>query len=65
MEYMRNREAKHRDTNGMCCVVSDYTTESTNNRIFWFSIISLAAVITTAYLQLKHLTSYFRSKKIN
>lgn len=37
--------------------------ETTNQRVQWFSMLTIAIVITQAVLQTWHLYSYFKKKK--
>jgi len=51
--YMRSREAEMRDTN-----------ESTNSRVFYFSIFSMICLLGLAAAQVLYLKKYFKSKKL-
>lgn len=51
--YLRDREAEMREV-----------SEKTNSRVAWFSIMSLGVCIVVSVLQLWHLKSYFRKKKL-
>ena len=53
MVYMRHREESMRNTN-----------ESTNARVLWFSVFSVAVLVTTAAWQIYHLKHYFKRKKL-
>lgn len=53
MVYMRNREEAMRNTN-----------ESTNARVLWFSVFSVAVLLSTAAWQVYHLKQYFKKKKL-
>lgn len=52
-QYMREREELMRDTN-----------ESTHNRVFYFSIFSMACLMGLAVWQVLYLRRYFKSKKL-
>jgi len=52
MLYQREREEKHRDTN-----------ESTNSRVMWFSILTIAVVLFTTTFQVQHLHAYLKRIK--
>jgi len=51
--YIKNREARHRNTN-----------ESTNARVFWMSIVSLLILTGLGVFQVYYLKRYFKSKKL-
>ena len=51
--YMRAREEEMRDTN-----------ESTNSRVFYFSIFSMICLLGLAVAQVLYLKKYFKSKKL-
>merc|ERR1739838_416966 len=51
--YMRAREEEMRDTN-----------ESTNSRVFYFSIFSMLCLLGLACAQVLYLKKYFKSKKL-
>jgi len=51
--YMRAREEEMRDTN-----------ESTNSRVFYFSIFSMICLLGLACAQVLYLKKYFKSKKL-
>ncbi|MQL92000.1 hypothetical protein Taro_024622, partial [Colocasia esculenta] len=51
--YLKAREAEMREV-----------SERTNSRVAWFSIMSLGVCICVSVLQLWHLKSYFRKKKL-
>ncbi|KAI8815347.1 emp24/gp25L/p24 family/GOLD-domain-containing protein [Cladochytrium replicatum] len=53
MEYLRNREIQMRDTN-----------EATNERVKWFSILSMLVLVTVGAGQLWYLRQFFRAKKL-
>ncbi|KAK4359067.1 hypothetical protein RND71_021296 [Anisodus tanguticus] len=53
LEYLKNREAEMREV-----------SEKTNARVAWFSIMSLGICLVVAALQIFHLKSYFRKKKL-
>lgn len=53
MEYLRGREMKLRDTN-----------ESTNERVKWFAIGSMAVLVGLGVWQIVYLRAYFRSKHL-
>ncbi|KAI8053972.1 emp24/gp25L/p24 family/GOLD-domain-containing protein [Syncephalis plumigaleata] len=53
IEYLKRREAKMRDTN-----------ESTNERVQWFNILSIIALIGLGLWQLVYLRQFFHSKKL-
>jgi len=52
-DYMKDREALHRDTN-----------ESTNSRVVWLSILSILIVASLGVAQIYYFKSYFKSKKL-
>ncbi|XP_065184134.1 transmembrane emp24 domain-containing protein 10-like [Sycon ciliatum] len=52
-QYMREREKEMRDTN-----------ESTNSRVFWFSIFSIGCLVTLATWQVFYLRDYFKKQKL-
>ncbi|XP_004364128.2 transmembrane emp24 domain-containing protein 10 [Capsaspora owczarzaki ATCC 30864] len=52
-EYLRQREEEMRDTN-----------ESTNERVMYFSILSMVILIALAVWQIFYLKRYFKSKQI-
>jgi len=52
-EYMKEREAMHRDTN-----------ESTNSRVAWLSGVSMFILISLGVVQIYYLKRYFKSKKL-
>lgn len=51
--YQRERERSFRDT-----------SESTNARVQWWSIIQSAVMVLAGVYQIFHLRSFFRSKKV-
>ncbi|THG15072.1 hypothetical protein TEA_019372 [Camellia sinensis var. sinensis] len=51
--YLKDREAEMREV-----------SERTNSRVAWFSIMSLGVCIVVSGLQLWHLKSFFRKKKL-
>lgn len=53
MEYLKEREVRMRDTN-----------ESTNERIKWFSLFSIAVLVSSGVWQLFYLRSFFQAKKL-
>ena len=53
MEYLKQREVKRRDTN-----------ESTNARVKWFSILSIALLVGSGAWQVLYLKQFFESKKL-
>ncbi|KAI8082784.1 emp24/gp25L/p24 family/GOLD-domain-containing protein [Halteromyces radiatus] len=53
MNYLKGREAKLRNTN-----------ESTNDRVKWFSLLSLFTLISLGIWQILYLRSFFRRKRL-
>ncbi|KAL1916891.1 uncharacterized protein VTP21DRAFT_5088 [Calcarisporiella thermophila] len=53
MEYLKSREAARRDTN-----------ESTNSRVKWFSILSIATLISLGTWQILYLRRFFKRKRL-
>ncbi|TPX41810.1 hypothetical protein SeMB42_g05273 [Synchytrium endobioticum] len=53
MEYLKDREAKMRDTN-----------ESTNERVKYFSLLSIGTLISVGVWQIWHLRKFFSAKKL-
>ncbi|KAI9023662.1 emp24/gp25L/p24 family/GOLD-domain-containing protein [Phycomyces nitens] len=53
MNYLKRREARMRDTN-----------ESTNNRVKWFSILSLFTLIGLGTWQILYLRRFFKRKRL-
>lgn len=51
--YQRFRESRFRET-----------SEDTNQRVFWWSIIQLAILVCMGAWQMKHLKSFFEAKKL-
>lgn len=51
--YMKQREEEMRDTN-----------ESTNNKVLYFSIFSMACLMSLAIWQVLYLRRYFKAKKL-
>ncbi|RNA09647.1 Transmembrane emp24 domain-containing eca [Brachionus plicatilis] len=51
--YQRYREEKFRGT-----------SESTNQRVFWWSIAQLSVLIVTGLWQMRHLKKFFEAKKL-
>ncbi len=51
--YFKSREARFRDT-----------SESTNTRVLWFSIVQISILLLTALWQITHLKSFFKKKKL-
>jgi hypothetical protein len=54
MEYLRHREVKLRDTN-----------ESTNERVKWFAIGTMAVLVALGAWQIVYLRAYFRFTRFN
>jgi len=52
-QYQREREAEFRDT-----------SELTNSRVVWWTVAQLAILAFTALWQMRHLKSFFVSKKL-
>jgi len=53
LSYFKRREERHRDTN-----------ESTNSRVMWFSVISMAVIVCIGVWQLVYLRRFFTQKKL-
>ncbi|CAM0138697.1 unnamed protein product [Umbelopsis sp. WA50703] len=53
MEYLKKREAKMRDTN-----------ESTNERVQWFSTLTLFALVSLGTWQVMYLRRFFKRKRL-
>ncbi|KAI8144397.1 emp24/gp25L/p24 family/GOLD-domain-containing protein [Fennellomyces sp. T-0311] len=53
MTYLKRREARMRDTN-----------ESTNERVKWFSLLSLFTLVTLGIWQILYLRRFFRRKRL-
>ncbi|KAI8388879.1 emp24/gp25L/p24 family/GOLD-domain-containing protein [Radiomyces spectabilis] len=53
MDYLKRREERMRDTN-----------ESTNERVKWFSLLSLFTLISLGVWQILYLRSFFRRKRL-
>jgi len=53
MAYQKEREKVFRNT-----------SESTNGRAAWWSVIQVAIVMVAAFLQMQHLKSFFKKKKL-
>jgi hypothetical protein len=53
LNYLKRREARMRDTN-----------ESTNERVWWFSVLTIATLISLGIWQILYLRSYFRRKHL-
>ncbi|KAI9284209.1 emp24/gp25L/p24 family/GOLD-domain-containing protein [Umbelopsis sp. AD052] len=53
MEYLKSREAKMRDTN-----------ESTNERVQWFSIVTLLTLVGLGTWQVMYLRRFFKRKRL-
>jgi len=53
LDYQKHREQEFRET-----------SESTNTRTTWWSVIQIAIVVGTAYTQMRNLRSFFIKKKI-
>jgi len=51
--YQRGREAVFRNT-----------TESTNSRVVWWSIIQTIILLASGFWQISHLKSFFKAKKL-
>ncbi|XP_052226781.1 transmembrane emp24 domain-containing protein eca-like isoform X2 [Dreissena polymorpha] len=51
--YQRKREERFR-----------YTSESTNNRVFWWAVAQTSTLVVMALLQTSHLRRFFISKKL-
>jgi hypothetical protein len=51
--YFKSREARFRDT-----------SESTNTRVLWFSLIQISILVLTALWQITHLKTFFKKKKL-
>ncbi|XP_023236748.1 transmembrane emp24 domain-containing protein eca-like [Centruroides sculpturatus] len=51
--YQRYREERFR-----------HTSESTNQRVLWWSIIQTAMLVLMGFWQMKHLKSFFQAKKL-
>ena len=52
-DYQRQREERFR-----------YTSESTNARVLWWSLGQVIIVLVIAFLQMRHLKSFFEAKKL-
>ena len=53
LQYQREREEEHRNTN-----------ESTNSRVQWFSLLTILIVLGTAGAQVSYLFNFFKRKKM-
>jgi hypothetical protein len=53
MQYMEKREQRMRKT-----------AESINNRVRWFSYLSVSVLLTVTYIQVTYLKRYFHKKKL-
>jgi len=53
LQYQREREEEHRNTN-----------ESTNSRVQWFSLLTILIVLATAGAQVSYLFNFFKRKKM-
>jgi len=53
LNYLKRREAKMRDTN-----------ESTNERVRWFSLLTVCTLLSLGVWQIVYLRSYFKSKAL-
>jgi p24 family protein delta-1 len=53
MQYMEKREARMRKT-----------AEDINNRVRWFSYLSIAVLLSVTYIQVTYLKRYFHKKKL-
>jgi len=51
-QYQRERESEFRNL-----------SEATNSRAMWYMVIQLVVLITTCYLQLRHLRHFFADRK--
>jgi len=51
--YQRSREMEFRDT-----------SESTNSRVVWWSILQTAILVATGLWQVTHLKQFFKAKKL-
>eukprot|EP01114_Cavostelium_apophysatum_P020217 TRINITY_DN671_c0_g1_i1.p1 TRINITY_DN671_c0_g1~~TRINITY_DN671_c0_g1_i1.p1 ORF type:complete len:257 (+),score=53.79 TRINITY_DN671_c0_g1_i1:46-816(+) len=51
--YQRNRESSFRDT-----------SESTNSRVVWWSVIQTAILLAAGFWQISHLKHFFKTKKL-
>jgi hypothetical protein len=52
MQYSRDREEVHRNTN-----------ESTNARVMWFSMLTVLTLVALSAGQVWHLYAFFKKKK--
>lgn len=73
MEYLKERELNMRNTNGRfnCFIVYQQVlsisysyTESTNSRVKWLNILSIAMLLGSGAWQLLYLKRFFQSKKL-
>lgn len=53
LNYLKRREARMRDTN-----------ESTNERVWWFSILTISTLVSLGIWQIIYLRQYFRRKHL-
>ncbi|KAK9898535.1 hypothetical protein P389DRAFT_167056 [Cystobasidium minutum MCA 4210] len=53
LNYLKRREARMRDTN-----------ESTNERVYWFSLLTAATLVSLGIWQILYLRSYFKRKHL-
>ena len=53
LNYLKKREARMRDTN-----------ESTNERVWWFSMLTMATLVALGIWQILYLRSYFKRKHL-
>lgn len=53
LNYLKRREARMRDTN-----------ESTNERVWWFSLLTAATLVSLGIWQILYLRSYFKRKHL-
>ncbi|ESN90466.1 hypothetical protein HELRODRAFT_70799 [Helobdella robusta] len=51
--YQRFREERFRET-----------SESTNQRVFWWAVAQLSILVVTGFWQMKHLKGFFEAKKL-
>lgn len=78
MQYLKRREARMRDTNGTeslmkrkmwnVCKYNKMSnvlkTESTNERVKWFSLLSLFTLVTLGTWQILYLRRFFKRKRL-
>jgi len=72
-DHMKMRAKEMRNTNGNIFVVQNriffetsffFVSESTNKRVFYFSLFSMVCLITLATWQVFYLRRYFKAKKL-